>query len=332
LFDVNLEYSTFDTVEDLIDALSSRLSREGYLGVREFHEIAAEICLSPIAEWGDKTPDYGFHMRLLQRLWPTCKFLHVVRNGLDTARSMSEHSGCRLMAVAGYDNWCSLSYDRLYEKYERKEVPLEAHVASWRRRLARIRAEAEALESGTYMEIRYEDVLVRTHEVLEAVAGWLELTPDPAWSSEAAQLPRPPRPWGDPPIELALRLLPDDLRALNQEGGRDFRKVSIPFDRDDLLQFLHGLRPSLESSRDERLKAASASLAVFSSHSVCSDVEIATTALSVLLPAVREELGEEGVGRWKAWFEDMRAAIERRTRFSTSVNSLSDPGRAIGGS
>jgi len=308
LFDVNLEYSAFDTREELVDELSSRLARRGYLGVREFHEVAAETCLSPTDAWGEKTPDYGFYMRLVQSLWPECKFLHVVRNGLDTAQSMSRHTGCRLMAAAGYDNWCPLSFDRLYEKYERREMPLETHVGSWRRRLVRIRAEAEGLSPGSYLEIRYENLLVRPREVLEETATWLGLPPDRAWADEAGEIARPPGPRIEPPVRLALGLLPDDLHVLDREGSIDDWKVPIPSNRDDLLRLLRRMRRTPVGSPERMLRAAKTAVTVFCSDSVRSDVEIAEATLALLRPVLRQELGETAVDRWEGWLADARAA------------------------
>src|SRR5262249_2812153 len=39
---------------------------------------------------GDKTPDYVRHMESLHRLWPTARFVHVIRDGRDVVTSMQE--------------------------------------------------------------------------------------------------------------------------------------------------------------------------------------------------------------------------------------------------
>lgn len=166
---------------------------------------------------GDKTPDYGYYMVLLQRLWPEARFIHVVRNGVDTARSMARHRGSQLMVSAGYDNWCALSYDHLYRRYRRRRLPLAAYVASWRRRLDRIREEAAALP-GAYREVRYEDLVDDPAATLGDVAEFLGLGDEASWIGAAARRPaRRARTQEDP--RLFARLTAPDLRALAAVGG-----------------------------------------------------------------------------------------------------------------
>ena len=56
--------------------------------------------------WADKTPDYGPNLQVLQTLWPNCRFVHIVRHGLEVALSMSRHPGFRWMASAQEMWWC----------------------------------------------------------------------------------------------------------------------------------------------------------------------------------------------------------------------------------
>ena len=65
-------------------------------------------------------------MQMLQRRWPDARFVHAIRNGIDTAASMSKHGASQLLVSAGLDNWCHLSYDHLYEHYERRGLPERA--------------------------------------------------------------------------------------------------------------------------------------------------------------------------------------------------------------
>ena len=148
LFTVNAEHSCFSSREELVKAFEDALNQAGPVGIPEFSEIFARVAFNRPPRWGDKTPDYGYYMGLLQSIWPACRFVHIVRSGVPTALSMSRHSGCQLLAAADSDNWCSLSFDRLYEKYQRRDLPIGVYIASWRRRLARIRDEASRLATA----------------------------------------------------------------------------------------------------------------------------------------------------------------------------------------
>jgi hypothetical protein len=235
VIDVNLELAgrTWDSV---IGGLRARLAEE--VSVAEFHDALVDEVLGAApgsARRGDKTPDYGFYMAMLQTLWPEARFVHMVRNGIDTARSMSLHSGCQLMISAGYDNWVPLSYDHAYERYTRIELPLSAYVASWRRRMATIRQESAALRRGSYLEVRYETLVAEPPRVLRAVAAHLGLEITDSWLDHCSRLVRP-RPATEPiTAEMFRELTLDDLEALNDVGGVAF--LLFPPDADlDLLE------------------------------------------------------------------------------------------------
>ncbi len=194
---------------------------DGRATVGEFHDAlvdtfhgvkTGELCR------GDKTPDYGFYMRLLQGIWPGVRFIHVVRNGLATARSMSVHSGCQRMIAAGYDNWVPLSFDRRFEDLEIRHLPYESYLASWCRRMRRIREEAAGLSPGTYLEIRYEHLLEEPFAVLRRLATLLDLPADEPWLRRAAALIRLRAP--SPPFPSVLgELAPEDREMVEAIGN-----------------------------------------------------------------------------------------------------------------
>ncbi len=220
LFDVNQEYSVFSSRDELLQAFRAELRKTGHLTIAEFSDTLARVAFDNPVNWGDKTPDYGYYMAQIQSLWPQCRFIHIVRDGLVTARSMSRHSGCQLMVAAGYDNWCALSYDRLYEKYPLKASPLPAFIASWCRRMRRIRDEATRLARGSYLEVNYENLLSSPHQALQRICQFLQLTDSEEWRAQASASINPDKA-GDAAAlkpQLALLSLPD-LRTLNSGSG-----------------------------------------------------------------------------------------------------------------
>ncbi len=223
--DVNLELAG-RTWDSLTQGLRTRLGE--LASVAAFHDALVDEVFGAApgsVRRGDKTPDYGFYMAMLQRQWPEARFVHIVRNGIDTARSMSLHSGCQLMISAGYDNWVPLSYNHVYEQYERLDLPFGSYVASWRRRMIRIREESAALRNGSYLEVRYERLVAEPELVIRDVAAHLDLALTDAWLEQCSRLVRP-RSVTDPVTAETFRgLTIDDLRTLNEVGGVAF----LPF-------------------------------------------------------------------------------------------------------
>jgi LPS sulfotransferase NodH len=216
--DVNLDLAG-RSWDDLIERLRDRLGTS--TSVATFHGTLVDEIFGPTpagVRRGDKTPDYGYYMSTLAEIWPQARFIHVVRNGLDTACSMARHSGCQLMVSAGYDNWVPLSFGRAHERFQRRELPLDAYIGSWARRMARIRAEATRLRPDSYVEVRYEALIEEPTVVMEHVAGHLGLEPGAEWLSSAADLVRR-TPRATDGVEVLRSVNVKDLRALNDVGG-----------------------------------------------------------------------------------------------------------------
>ena len=167
---------------------------------------------------GDKTPDYGFYMADLQDVWPASRFVHVVRDGVAAARSMRRHPGCRKMIAAGFDTWVPLSYRRRFADLPDVQPSFSTVFQSWRRRMERIRREARSLKAGSYLEIRYEELLASPSLVLRRIAEFLGLAADDSWIERSLALVRPARPQAELSREEREGLCPDDLDAIGVRG------------------------------------------------------------------------------------------------------------------
>ncbi len=102
--------------------------------------------------WGDKSPGYIVHLPLLDRLWPHCRVMHIVRD-------------CR--------DYC-LSIEKAWGK-----DPLRA-AQRWSDRVSLARSDGLGLGPARYLELRYEDLLDRPEAVLRAATDFLGLDFDPA--------------------------------------------------------------------------------------------------------------------------------------------------------
>ena len=104
--------------------------------------------------WGDKTPGYLTKMPPIQRAIPEATFVHVLRDGRDVAMS-----------------WANVSWG--------VHDPAEA-ARRWVRRITGARNRRRRLREGTYLELRYEDLVSDPEASLRRVAEHLDLRWDAA--------------------------------------------------------------------------------------------------------------------------------------------------------
>jgi hypothetical protein len=120
--------------------------------IRSFYEAYAAGEGKP--RWGDKSPPYTWKSLRIQRALPEAHFIHIIRDGRDVALSLSEVSW-------GPDD-------------------ITVAAEKWVTELRRARKRAEGLARGTYMELRYEDLVADPEPMLRMVAGFVDLPWDEA--------------------------------------------------------------------------------------------------------------------------------------------------------
>ena len=115
-------FSRFDLPDDVLDRLAP--GAEDYVSlIHLIYEDFARINGKPLA--GEKSPGYVRHMPMLQKLFPTAKFIHLVRDGprcsafIDQLGATEEYaersgqevcalvreSGCRQCIILGLQGW-----------------------------------------------------------------------------------------------------------------------------------------------------------------------------------------------------------------------------------
>lgn len=99
--------------------------------------------------WGDKSPPYTWKARRIQAALPEARFVHLIRDGRDVALSLSEVS------------W--------------GPGDVQAAAAKWVDELGRARRRSRRLRPGTYMEVRYEDLVADPEPLLRQIAEFVDL-------------------------------------------------------------------------------------------------------------------------------------------------------------
>jgi hypothetical protein len=192
------------------------------LSVAAFCDRLGRWCASRAGkqEWADKTPDYGPYLGVLHVLWPSCRFVHVIRDGAATSLSMSRHPGFRWLAAAGETWWVPASFNQYHRAADLHEPAFHEFADLWSRRLRRIRDEASRLPDGVVMELRFEDLVGRPAETLNRVCRFLSLDAPSTWMDEAVGLADPNR-MGSRRTDQLARDMGDEPRRLLAELGYD---------------------------------------------------------------------------------------------------------------
>jgi hypothetical protein len=170
-------------------ARSAIAAVKGPITVRAFADIVGDhlAAAHEKARWADKTPDYIAHMSLIQSLWPACRFVHLIRDGVAVAQSMAAHPGYRVLVARRELSWVALAYGAGDLRDTAPPSDADAFLRLWRMRVERARAESARLVPGTYFEARFERLCLRPRETLAEVAAFVGL-PDAEgpWAESAA--------------------------------------------------------------------------------------------------------------------------------------------------
>lgn len=119
-------------------------------GVRSFYEMYATR--HGKHRWGDKTPYYCRKLCLIERLLPEAHFIHIIRDGRDVALSLREM-------------WFAPG----------KDMPTLAK--QWRNDIVMARRQGQKCKH--YLEVRYEQLIENTKEVLTQICEFIQLSYEP---------------------------------------------------------------------------------------------------------------------------------------------------------
>jgi len=157
-------------------------------------------------------------MQQIQALWPRCKFLHLIRNGLDVAASMSKHPGFQWIMTSGEATWCSASFSRYYSVVEATEHPLTTYVGRWCHSVNRIRDEATRIRQDSYKEVFYENILANPATVIQDIAAFASVDPDPDWLAILERQINPAKLAHENDITLLSCLRPEETALMQSLG------------------------------------------------------------------------------------------------------------------
>jgi hypothetical protein len=150
-------------------------------GYRAFYRLYA--ARRGKSRWGDKTPIYCRYLNTIRRVLPEARFIHIIRDGRDAALSLR-----RMRFSPGWE--------------------IETQASYWRHCV--LSARHAAVGRNDYLEVRYEDLILNTREILEQVCAHVALSYEDTMLSYYKQA-------ADRLREHKGRLLPDGTSLLTQE-------------------------------------------------------------------------------------------------------------------
>jgi hypothetical protein len=111
--------------------------------------------------WGDKTPMYMQNLRLLQRLFPGARFVHLIRDGRDAALS-----------------FLAMPRGIVTETWMHPRTPAE-FACQWRTEVAAARRLGRRV-GARYLEVRYEELVADPERALRRICAFAGLEYEPA--------------------------------------------------------------------------------------------------------------------------------------------------------
>jgi hypothetical protein len=109
---------------------------------------------------GEKTPDYCRRLRVIKRLCPDSRIVHIIRDGRDTALSLMQWA-TKGKGPGRLSLW--------------SEDPVATCALWWRRKTGTGVRQGRALDSKSYREIHYEALVAQPRTELAAVAEFLDI-------------------------------------------------------------------------------------------------------------------------------------------------------------
>ena len=158
--------------------------------------------------WGDKTPMYMRHLALLERLFPTAQYVHLIRDGRDAATSF-------LQMPEG-------TFTRTWAHPE----SAAEFACMWRIEVRGARALGERVGEGRYLEARYEDLVAEPERVVRSICDFAGLPFAPAMLEYAGSVDVSAKPHQQRLLQPPTARVRDWRMEMRDEDARAFERIA----------------------------------------------------------------------------------------------------------
>ena len=196
-------------------------------GVRHFTEAFFEFLYGTDILIGDKTPHYGIHADIIKRFWPSAKIIHIYRDGVQVARSMTKHGGFiklikRNVAPKNIDEYM---FGTEIAKPAEESISIDEALKYWEVSITdTLNALERFQENEHYINVRYEDILCKPKVEIARIASFLDLNLSGTEFHQAITVPRPfPEKY-----EISQKL-PDSYEQYYRKIKLMLQKLNYPY-------------------------------------------------------------------------------------------------------
>lgn len=119
--------------------------------IEEIYRLYAKKCGKEI--WGDKTPIYSQYIYMLEKMFPTARYIHIIRDGRDVALSIMNQPW-------GPDDFVSA-------------------MEYWARNITCTRSMLQMLPEDRFVELRFEQLVADPEAEIKRIAGFLGVAFEP---------------------------------------------------------------------------------------------------------------------------------------------------------
>jgi Sulfotransferase family len=158
--------------------------------------------------WGDKTPMYMRHLSLLERLFPTAQYVHLIRDGRDAATSF-------LQMPTG-------TYTRTWAH---PDTPAE-FACLWRTEVADARELGRRVGAERYLEVRYEELASEPERVVREICDFAALPFAPSMLEYVGSVDVSAKPHQQRLLQAPTARVRDWRTELTGEDVRAFERVA----------------------------------------------------------------------------------------------------------
>ena len=218
-----------DNGEHLKFSIEEMLKFSRYLGHQVFSRWSKDSSATCV---GDKTPGNMDTLPMLNRIFPEARFIHIIRDGRDTAVSLW-HFNMKLNIgknLATYGNFSGFA---------------KFFANSWNDRISTTRQVATGLGNHRYIEVRYEDLLDKPQESLSKLFDFLGVGHSSAILNHCLEATRFDK------LSEGRQQGNEDPESFYRKGiAGDWRNVFKPEDNDYFYSHAGELMESLGYSKD----------------------------------------------------------------------------------
>lgn len=182
-----------------LDKVRERLAPDMPIGTAIATVYAVYAAERGKARWGDKTPMYMQNLRLLERLFPDARFVHLIRDGRDAALSFLE-----------------MPRGLMTETWMHPRTSAD-FASQWRTETAAARRLGERV-GPRYLEVRYEQLVDDVEAVLRRICEFAGLEYEPTMADYAGN------------VDVSAKPHQQRLTQPPTSGVRDWRTQMSPVD------------------------------------------------------------------------------------------------------